>query len=91
MSGCSLLSRGKILPGQEFLLRVEGPQDATYWMWCRCRRCNEVDRLSFTLGCTFLRLLYPGQDLKPGSNVVSALWLDVDGDGQPDDPYAAAA
>jgi hypothetical protein len=86
--GASFLHSAKVRVGQEFLLRLEGRDGVRYWQWCRCRRCHALDNLTHLVGLTFLRILYPGQDMNVGSDAMSLLWLDVEGSTTPEDPFA---
>ncbi len=90
-TGGSLLTQRRLRNGQEVLLRVRGRGDGTeYWMWCRCKRCSAIDDI-FIVGFTFLKLLYPGHSLAVGTRVSTLLWLDVEGDKVPEDPYEGEA
>lgn len=86
-SGASIITPNKIRVGQEFLLRLEGKDTQLYWIQCRCRRCVQVDDLANIVGMIFTRILYPGQDLRVGTNITSMLWEDVEGPGMPEDPF----
>jgi hypothetical protein len=35
--------------------------------------------------CSFLKILLPGQDLRPGAKPTNLAWLDVEGEATPDE------
>jgi hypothetical protein len=85
--GGSLMLGGKLKIGEQVLLRLHGRDGNCYWLWCQCRRCQTIDQLCTMLGVSWLRLLYPGQDVGIGTKPESLMWLDVQGTKLPDDPF----
>ncbi|MFN4242909.1 MAG: hypothetical protein ACK4PI_06690 [Tepidisphaerales bacterium] len=90
-SGLSILHDSRIRVGQELLLRLTTKDSNRFWLWCRCRRCNSADPLCNLVGMSISRVLLPGQDIKLGTDLNQLLWLDVEGEQTPEDPFAAAA
>lgn len=84
--GCSLVIGKKMAVGDMFLLRFAMRDQGTYWFWCKIRRVTEKDRITNVVGCEFMRVLYPGQEMGPEIDLARALWLKVDGDSDPQDP-----
>lgn len=85
--GGSLLTSAKARPGQDFVIvlsaRSDGSEQA---LWCRTQRCLPADDL-FVVGFTFRKILCPDQALREGIRVDRLVWLDVDGDREPADPF----
>lgn len=90
-TGMSVIHPHRVRVGQELLIRLSARDGTRFWLWCRCRRCHGADHLCNLLGLTIMRVLYPGQDIRLGTELTRLTWLDVEGDAVAEDPFASAA
>lgn len=72
----------------EFVLGICPKGLDTHWMLCKTRRSSTFDGICTVIGASWEKILYPGQDIQPGLKVSTMLWLDVQGQTSPEDPFA---
>jgi len=83
-TGISFIDGGRSNLAAEFILRLQPAKCGPVWLWCALRRRNDCDRTCMVFSCSFLKILLPGQDLRPGAKPTNLAWLDVEGEATPD-------
>lgn len=91
-SGLAFIDGGRSNLSAEFIVRLQPSVGPAVWLWCALRRRNEFDRTCTIYSAAFLKILLPGQDLKPGKEPAKLAWLDVEGEATPEEtPFKLSA
>lgn len=90
-SGIGVIAPHDLQLTPDFVIRLSRPGTPDVHLHCKIRRRTSATGGCAVAGCSFERLLAPGQQFAENTSPDTYLWLDVAGTITPEDPFGDPA